>query len=534
MPDQSGPSLIVGYASDMGTAEYIAFQLTEALKAVGIDATEVELNEVQPTDLQAATHLVVVASTFGDGEMPDNGALFWEALSADGVEALPNLNYAVLALGDSSYEQFCNAGLLLDARLGELGATRLLTRVDLDCYREGDAKAWLADIVKLLEAKLLPAPGSARTANAATTPVVTSAVREHSIWDSGNPFTARLVVNRRLTEPDSDKDVRHYEIDLGDSGIAYQAGDSIAVHPVNDPDLVESILAQLGVSPDHMVAEYEETLGVLLSEHLEIRNPPRALHALVAGRAAAPVLDFPGTYDVLDLLDLADVSVDELLDTLRPLQFRDYSIASSPLEHPNHVHLTVATVQYTAGGRRRGGVASTFLAHRGDAIRLHPRPNHAFRLPAPDVPIIMVGPGTGIAPFRGFLRERQVSGASGRSWLFFGDRRRATDFLYGEELQAHLESGVLTKLNLAFSRDRGPNDRKEYVQHHMVANAGELFAWLEDGAHFYVCGDADHMAKDVDRALHEVVATSGAMTEGAAHAYVNELIRAHRYVRDVY
>jgi sulfite reductase (NADPH) flavoprotein alpha-component len=530
LSDQSGLSLIVGYASDMGTAEYIAFQLTEELKTLGIDATEVELNEVGLTDLQAATHLVVVASTFGDGEMPDNGALFWEALGADGADELPNLSYTVLALGDSSYELFCNAGLLVDDRLAELGATRLLTRVDLECYREGDAKTWMADVVKLLE----ETRGSAPAANAETVAVAAHPAREHSVWDTGNPFTARLTVNRRLTAPESDKDVRHYEIDLGDSGITYQAGDSIAVHPVNDPDLVESILAQLGVSPDHMVAEHEETLGVLLSEHLEIRNPPRALHALVAGRAAAPLLDFPGTYDVLDLLELADVSVDELLDTLRPLQFRDYSIASSPLEHPRHVHLTVATVQYTASGRHRGGVASTFLAHRGDAIRVHPRPNHAFRLPAPDVPIIMVGPGTGIAPFRAFLRERQVSKAPGKSWLFFGDRRRATDYLYGDELQDHLESGVLTRLDLAFSRDRGPNGPKEYVQHHMVANADELFAWLADGAYFYVCGDADHMAKDVDRALHQVVATAGAMTDDVAHGYVNELIKAHRYVRDVY
>ncbi|CAN5154226.1 sulfite reductase flavoprotein subunit alpha [soil metagenome] len=527
MSDPSGLSLVVGYASDMGTAEYIAYQLTSELKTLGIDATEVELNEVELTDLQAATHLVVVASTFGDGEMPDNGALFWEALAADGVESLPNLNYAVLALGDSSYDLFCNAGLLVDDRLAELGATRLLTRVDLDCYREGDATSWMADVVKLLEETRGSAPPVTSDAVSAAAP----AAREHFIWDSGNPFTARLTVNRRLTAPDSDKDVRHYEIDLGNSGITYQAGDSIAVHPVNDPDLVESILAQLGVSPDHMVAEHEETLGVLLSEHLEIRNPPRALHALVSGRATVPVPDFPGTHDVLDLLEFADVDVDELLDTLRPLQFRDYSIASSPLEHPGHVHLTVATVQYTTSGRHRGGVASTFLAHRGDAIRVHPRPNHAFRLPGPDVPIIMVGPGTGIAPFRAFLRERQVSKAPGKSWLFFGDRRRATDFLYGEELQAHLESGVLARLDLAFSRDRAT---KDYVQHHMLANADELFTWLQEGAYFYVCGDADHMAKDVDRALHEVVRTAGALTEEAAHNYVNELIKAHRYVRDVY
>ncbi len=529
MSDQSNLSLIVGYASDMGTAEYIAFQLVEALKAVGIDATEVELNDVELADLQTATHLVVVASTFGDGEMPDNGALFWEMLNGTTAEELPQLAYSVLALGDSSYEMFCNAGVMVDDRLAELGATRLTGRVELDCYREGDASVWMADVVKQLEAARGSAPMVAGVA--APEPASIPKTRQHSIWDTANPFAARLVANRRLTAAESDKDVRHVEIDLGDSGITYQAGDSIAVHPVNDPELVEAILAQLGVGPDHMVADHEETLGELLTEHLEIRTPPRALHAIVAARSDAQVPDFPGSYDVLDLLELADLSVEEVLDTLRPLQFRDYSIASSPLEHPNHVHLTVATVQYTAGDRRRGGVASTFLAERAETVLVHPRPNHAFRLPASEVPIIMVGPGTGIAPFRGFLRERRASGAAGKSWLFFGDRRRATDFLYGDELQGHLASGVLTRLDLAFSRDQ---EDKDYVQHHMLANAAELFAWLADGAYFYVCGDAEYMAKDVDRALHEVIATAGAMSEAAAHIYVNELIRAHRYVRDVY
>jgi sulfite reductase (NADPH) flavoprotein alpha-component len=530
--DRPGFALIVGYASDMGTAEFIAFQLTEALTPVGISAGEVELNEIELTDLQAATHLVVVASTFGDGEMPDNGALFWEALAAcqtDDDAQLAHLSYSVLALGDSGYDLFCNAGLLIDERLAALGATRLTTRVDIDCYHEGDAKQWTADVVKVLEAARGSAPA------AVIEPMPAPVARQHSSWDATNPFEARLVVNRRLTGPASDKDVRHYEIDLDDSGITYQTGDSIAIQPVNDPKLVDAILARFGVPAEHVLTDYDEPLGTLLSHRLEIRTPSRALQALVAARTIDGAS--AGAHDVLDLLALVDLSVEEFLDTLRPLQFRDYSIASSPIEHPNHVHLTVATVNYDIGGRRHGGVASTFLAERGESVRVHPRPNHNFRLPAPDVPIIMVGPGTGIAPFRGFLRERQAVRAPGKSWLFFGDRRRATDFLYGDELQGHLDSGVLTRLNLAFSRDgdaAGAGTAKRYVQHHMQENADELFAWLQEGAHFYVCGDADQMAKDVDRTLHQIVATAGRMDETQAHAYVNQLIKGHRYVRDVY
>jgi sulfite reductase (NADPH) flavoprotein alpha-component len=237
---------------------------------------------------------------------------------------------------------------------------------------------------------------------------------------------------------------------------------------------------------------------------------------------------------VLDLIRLGELTVDEVVDTLRPLQFRDYSIASSPLVHPDRVHLTVATVRYVAGGRRHGGVASTFLADRGETVRVHLRPNHTFRLPAADVPIIMIGPGTGIAPFRGFLQERQAARAPGPSWLFFGDRRRATDFIYGDELTGFVESGVLTRLDLAFSRDRAGEGPKEYVQQRMWENSAELFGWLQDGAHLYVCGAAEPMARDVDAMLHDIVSGCGRMDAAAAHAYVNELIKSHRYVRDVY
>ncbi|OMC03952.1 sulfite reductase subunit alpha [Mycobacterium sp. NS-7484] len=500
----------------MGNAEDAAMTFAEAATAAGIPAEALELNQVELDQLDTTTHFIVVTSTFGDGEFPDTATLFWEALSAS-TARLEHLSFAVLALGDTSYELFCQAGKLLDARLEELGATRLADRVDVDGYYEEPAAAWTTDLVKQLTAAQ-----SGPTAHV-TVVETTPADPLPRSQERNRVVAAPLIVNRLLTSPESDKEVRHYELDLTGSGITYQAGDSLAVHAINDPDLVAAILDALHVGPGHRLAEADEPLGVLLTERLEIRTPSRALQEL-AGVAAYGE-------DVLDLIRRADLTVDEVVDTLRPLQFRDYSIASSPLLHPDHIHLTVATVRYAGTARRHGGVASTYLAERTQTVRVHLRPNHHFRLPAADVPIIMIGPGTGIAPFRAFLQERQAAAAPGRSWLFFGDRRRATDFLYGSELEGFRDAGTLTRLDVAFSRDQ---DTKVYVQHRMRENAAELFAWLQDGAYVYVCGDADHMAKDVDAALHEIVAENGRMDAEAAHAYVNDLIRSHRYLRDVY
>ncbi|MGU3498936.1 diflavin oxidoreductase [Mycobacterium sp. C31M] len=537
MAGQSDLSLIVAFGTDMGNAEDAAMTFAESVGEIGIEVEAVELNQVELSQLQDATHFIVVVSTFGEGEFPDSATLFWEAISAD-TEQLEHLHFAVLALGDSSYELFCNAGKLLDERLEALGAHRMVDRVDVDGFYEDPAKAWTADIVKQLTAQ----QGGAGEAPAAGAPPVERAEPR----DRNVPVTARLAVNRWLNATESDKEVRHFEIDLSGTGISYHAGDSIAVHATNDPALVDSLLAAFGVGAEHTVSGHDQPLGTLLTEHFEIRTPSKALLNLAASRTTdaevAKALQSGDTHggtenswlygkDVLDIVALADLKVDEVLDTLRPLQFRDYSIASSPLEHPESVHLTVASVRYDHGGRAHGGVASTYLADRCESLRVHLRPNNHFRLPAGDVPVIMIGPGTGIAPFRAFLQERRASGATGRSWLFFGDRRRGTDYLYGEELDGFLESGVLTRLDLAFSRDQ---DAKVYVQQRMQENAEEFYRWLSDGAHVYVCGDADRMAKDVDAALHDIVARCGGLDAAAAHAYVNDLIKSHRYVRDVY
>jgi sulfite reductase (NADPH) flavoprotein alpha-component len=535
MTGQVGFSLIVAFGTDMGNAEDAAMTFAEECQAVGIDAEAIELNQVEMSDLRTASHFVVVTSTFGDGEFPDNATLFWEALSAD-TAPLDRLSFAVLALGDISYDLFCNAGKLLDERLEALGATRMVERVDVDGSYIQPAKLWTTDVLKLLQAAHTDLGDHGAPAREE---VVEPAARERHL-----PVDARLTVNQVLTAPGADREVRHYEIDLAGTGITYAAGDSIAVHATNDPTLVDAILTELGADRDHVVADRDAPLGTLLAEHLEIRTPSRALQALVAAKTrdadaaaalAGEATAAPGSWsygrDVLDLIRLADLNVDDVVDTLRPLQFRDYSIASSPLVHPDSVHLTVATVRYAVGDRRHGGVASTFLADRGDTLRIQLRPNHAFRLPAADVPIIMIGPGTGIAPFRGFLQERQATAAPGRSWLFFGDRHRATHFLYGAELEDFVTSGTLDRLDLAFSRDQAA---KHYVQHRMRDNAADFFSWLQDGAHVYVCGDADRMAKDVDAALHEIIADCGGLDTDGAHAYVNDLIKSHRYVRDVY
>ena len=546
MPDRAALSLIVGYGTETGGAESLAGLFTSATQAIGIDATAVELNAIGSTELAAATHLVVITATYGEGEFPFNASVFWELLDAETAPRLDHLTFAVLGLGDKYYPQFSNAGRLTDERLEELGGTRMLARVDCDIDFDDDAAAWTADVVGALSAAL--------DVDQVPDAPVGDADEHHEcpVWHRKNPFPAELAARRLLTGPASDDEVWHYEIDLADSGLTYQAGDSVGVHPINDPALVHAILTRLDRRPEDTVPGHELPLGVLLSESFEISTPSRALQALVASRttdaaaAAALSSDDHATLDawlhgcdLLDLLDLpglTELSADEVLETLRPLQYRDYSIASSPLAHPNRVHLTVATVRYHRADRPRTGVASAHLADRARAVRIHMQPNNAFRLPAPEVPIIMIGPGTGIAPFRAFLQERAATQASGKSWLFFGHRRRATDFLYEHDLQGYLESGVLSRLDLAFSRDRGTESAsgKRYVQHHLVEHAAEVFTWLEDGAHLYVCGDEKRMAKDVHQALHQVVSSAGNMDHDAAHAYLNELTKHHRYSRDVY
>ncbi|WOF23703.1 flavodoxin domain-containing protein [Microbacterium betulae] len=531
------------YGTQTGNAAFLAEQLSASLRTSGLGANLAELDAVGVEQLAKATHVVVVTSTYGEGEMPDDAELFWEALSAEDAPRLEGLRYAVLALGDSGYDDFCQAGKLIDLRLEQLGAVRVAPRADCDVDFEETALAWSADVAAILAAE---APEGA--AAPASVPAPVAPARARLPWNRRTPYGSRLAVNRVLSRLGSAKEIRHYELELGDSGIEYAAGDALAVVPLNDPALARRILDRLGLRAGDDADG--ATLEQRMREDWEIRTPSKDLIAAIAERDPESELaemvrrddreamdSWLWGRDLLDLLEASPgVRFDpvELAGLLRPLQARQYSISSSPLQSPDRIHLTVASVRH-GDDRVREGVCSTFLADRlsdDDLVGIYPQPNAAFSVPDDgETPIVMVGPGTGIAPFRGFLHERAESGATGGNWLFFGDQHRATDFVYEEELQELADRGVLTRLDLAFSRDQA---EKVYVQTLMRERAAELYAWLEEGASFYVCGDASRMAKDVERALLDVVAQQGGVDADGAAEYLAQLKREKRYVRDVY
>ncbi len=540
-------ALHVLVGTQTGTAEAIAEDLGRAASGYGVAVTTIGLDDVEVDRLPAMGHVVVITSTYGEGEMPDNAELFWETLQASTAPRLDGLKFSVLALGDSGYDGFCQAGKLIDTRLEQLGAERILARVDCDVDYEEPAAAWTTQALSLFGA-LAPTDADAAPAPAPAAKPAKKPGRTRSPWTRKTPYGATLAVNRVLSGPASSKEIRHYEFDLGDSGIEYAAGDALGVMPSNDPALVDAIIAELDAAADESVDG--STLADRLTHGFEIRTPSKDLVAELADRAPdselagilalaqAETLDsWLRDRDILDLLRSTAVRFDAaaLLDVLRPLQHRAYSISSSPLAADGRVHLTVASVRYAVGDRLHGGVASTHLADRvaeGATSGIFVSANAGFRVPSDDdAPLIMVGPGTGIAPFRSFLQERRERGATGRNWLFFGDQHRAHDFIYEDELGELLTGGVLDRLDLAFSRDQR---EKVYVQTRMRENGKELYAWLEEGGHFAVCGDASRMAKDVDQALHELIAEHGGRSTEAAAEYVHTLKREKRYIRDVY
>ncbi|MBF4602966.1 diflavin oxidoreductase [Curtobacterium sp. VKM Ac-2884] len=545
------------FGTQTGNAEFLADELVAGAKARGLGGRAAALDAVTPEQLAEMTHVLVVTSTYGEGEMPDNAGLFWDAVQASTVPRLEGLQYAVLGLGDTSYDEFCQAGKLLDTRFEQLGATRVHDRVDCDVDFEDAAALWSAAVLDRLaaEAGATGAPGATTGSGAGDGATVTGgagagrASRPGSQWNKRNPYPSRLAENRLLSSPRSAKEIRHYEFDLGDSGIEYAAGDALAVVPVNDEVFVAELLEQVGANGGESFDDRPIT-EVLRSDR-EIRTPSKDLIADLVQRAPASELAAVVSHgdkheldrwlwgrDVLDLLRDAGPGapgLDELLPNLRPLQARQYSISSSPLAHPDRIHLTIASVRYGDPHRMYAGVASTFLADRVDpdgTVDVYLQPNASFGVPTDaSAPMIMIGPGTGIAPFRGFLHERAAAGATGRNWLFFGDQHRDTDFVYQDELTELQEQGVLNRLDLAFSRDQA---EKVYVQTRMREQSAELFAWLEDGGHVYVCGDASRMAKDVEAALLDVIRTGRGRDEDDALSYLADLRRTKRYVRDVY
>jgi sulfite reductase (NADPH) flavoprotein alpha-component len=546
-PKNTEPLLIL-FGSQTGTAEGLAKKVAKESQPRGFAPKVMALNDYESANLAAANKAIIISSTWGDGEPPDNAVNFWNWLNAAAAPRLENLQFAVLGLGDKNYSDFCGASKKFDARLEALGAKRLLPRGECDADYETAAKNWIDGLWEKLGGAT---QNSAATVNgAAGNGHITPA--KPAGFDRSNPFPARLLKNVLLNQPGSSKEVRHYEISLADSGLTYEAGDALGVVPVNCSELVDDLLAALKCKGDEPVKidAAEMSLREALTRHFDITKPTQELINLVGERGFASGLSpllapdrrddlkrWIFGRDVLDVIGLlpAPLPVAELLPLLRKLSPRLYSISSSPKAHPGEVHLTVSAVRYESHGRPRKGVASTFLADRvGDAefVKVFVQASPGFRPPTSgDAPMIMVGPGTGIAPFRAFLEERAATGAKGKNWLFFGDQKRSADFLYAEQLAGWQKSGFLTRLDLAFSRDQA---EKVYVQDRMLENAAELWSWLEAGGCFYVCGDASRMAKDVDAALHKIIETAGGRSPDDAKAYVAKLKSDKRYQRDVY
>ena len=530
------------YGSQTGTAESVANDAAAVAKTYGLKPLVKSMDEIEADALSSIDYLLIITSTYGEGEMPDNAQMLWDGVCAETMPRLEGMQFSVLALGDTSYDLFCQAGIDWDNKLLELGATRVYDRTDCDVDFEEPAERWMSAVIPHLAGGV--------TATVVETEAAATGKPE---YHRKNPFPAKLLVNRLLTDASSSKETRHYEISIEGSGLTYEAGDALCVVPTNCSVLVADIIKAIGCKGDEDEPINGElmSLQVALREHFEIKAPSKELLEEIATRSGDQDLngiiesgdkeklsDYLWGRDTLDLLlqfPLCEFTAAEFIALLKPLQHRAYSISSSGKQYPDAVHLTVASVRYESYGRPHKGVCSTFLAdlvNDETKVRCFFTANKVFRVPEDNsLPMIMVGPGTGIAPFRAFLQERHYRKAPGKNWLFFGDRNAATDYIYRDELESFQESGLLTRLDLAFSRDQ---DAKIYVQDRMLEQGAELFLWLEQGGYFFVCGDAYRMAKDVDQALHAVIAEHGNFSEQQAIDYVNQLKKDKRYVRDVY
>ena len=535
--------LTVLYGTESGNSEALADRTVKAAKKRGFQAVMKNMSEISPAELAKVANLLVIVSTWGDGDPPETAVSFFKEFMATDI-SLSKVRFSVCALGDTSYEKFCQTGKDIDARLETLGAARISARQDCDVDYEELYAAWLETSLSTL------APASSARGVSAVAPALTSAVE----YGKKNPFPSETIYSVVLNGERSAKETLHLEFSLAGSGLAYEPGDALAVLPVNAPDTVKAMIQAAKLTGNEQVEVKNvgsKLLADALREDYDITALSRAvltklaeaadsalLRELLAEDAKERLKEFNDGREIIDaILEFAPngLSAAALTGIFRKLPPRLYSIASSPLAHTDEVHLTVAAVRYKTHGRERKGVCSTYLADlvkSGDPVQVFVQPNKNFRLPADgSTPVIMVGPGTGVAPFRAFVEHRAALGSPGKNWLFFGDQHYTYDFLYQLEWQDFLKEGALTRLDVAFSRDQ---PEKVYVQDRMIQQAKELYQWLEEGAHFYVCGDANRMAHDVHEALISVVEFQAGISREAAEAYVEDLKKTKRYQRDVY
>lgn len=532
------------FGSQTGNAQNLAKKAGKTLEERGFQVNVSAMSDFKPNNLKKVKNLLIVVSTHGEGDPPDNALTFHEFIHGKRAPKLEDFRYSVLALGDSSYEFFCQTGKDFDKRLEEIGGTRITPRVDCDLDFEEPAAVWAEAVL----AGLSDGESSSPSPSAAS---VSASAPAESVYSRSNPFRAEVLENINLNGRGSNKETRHLEISLEGSGLTYQPGDSLGVYPENDPELVDLLLAEMNWDPEEAVRVKEETVKLkeALSSHFEITVLTKPLvekAAKLSGNEELHQLALDSSrlksyIDGRDLIDLVrdfkpwSSSAQEFVSILRKMPARLYSISSSFEANPDEVHLTIGAVRYDAHGRERKGVCSILCAERlqpGDTLPVFIQHNENFKLPEnPETPIIMVGPGTGIAPFRSFMQEREEKGAEGKSWLFFGDQHFVTDFLYQTEWQKWLKDGVLSKLDVAFSRD---DDEKVYVQHRMQENSRELFQWLEQGAAVYICGDEKNMAYDVHNTLIDIIEKEGGMSREQAAEYLADMQKNKRYQRDVY
>ena len=538
------PSITLISASQTGNARRVAEALRDDLQAAQLNVKLVNAGDYKFKQIASEKLLVVVTSTQGEGEPPEEAVALHKFLFSKKAPKLTDTAFAVFGLGDTSYEFFCQSGKDFDNKLAELGGERLLDRVDADVEYQAAAAEWRTRVVEVLKARAPAAAPSQLLTSGSVNEIHTSPYTKEA------PLTATLAVNQKITGRDSEKDVRHIEIDLGDSGLRYQPGDALGVWYQNDPALVKELVELLWLTGEEPVTVDGKTLPLAeaLEWHFELTvntgNIVENYATLTRSESLLPLVGdkaqlqhYAATTPIVDMVRFSPAQLDAqaLVDLLRPLTPRLYSIASSQAEVESEVHVTVGVVRYDIEGRARAGGASSFLADRVEEdgeVRIFIEHNDNFRLPAnPQTPVIMIGPGTGIAPFRAFMQQRAAEGAEGKNWLFFGNPHFTEDFLYQVEWQSYVKEGVLSRIDLAWSRDQ---QQKVYVQDKLREQGAELWRWINDGAHIYVCGDANRMAKDVEQTLLEVIAEYGAMDAEAADEFLSELRVERRYQRDVY